>query len=353
MDSPAAPPQQFRPVHAAAIVLAAGSAVVALWFLQKIVTAILLFFLALVVAIALSAPLGWLRRRGLPRKAAAGITLAAFFGTIGLIGWLVFPQLARQAAILIANLPELIGKIDAQISQLLARHPELQALASSEAQGMKGLAPDAANIFSRVGNASLSLLGGVALTIVFLSAVIYTVLDPRPILRGYLGTLPQARRLQGVRAYRRAAKAVIGWTEASLIVGAIEFVLVFAFLTYMGLPGVLIWAALAFFAEFIPRIGGYIMAFPPVLVALTLGPATALWVAVFYLAMNELLGNLVAPRIRGETMQIHPVTLLFFTVAFALAFGLLGAIVATPAAAFFSAYYNEFYIGRHRAGARA
>jgi predicted PurR-regulated permease PerM len=352
MTTPAAaPPAPFRPVHAAAIVLAAGAAVVALWFLQKIVTAILLFFLALVVAVALSAPLGWLRRRGLPRKAAAGITLLGFFGTVGLIGWMVFPELARQLAILIASLPDLIGKIDAQIAQLLARHPELQALASSEAQGLQGLAPDVGNIFRNVGNFSLSLIGAVALTIIFMSAVIYTVLDPRPILKGYLGTLPQARRGQGVRAYRRAARAVIGWTEASLIVGAIEFVLVFGVLTYIGLPGVLIWAALAFFAEFIPRIGGYIMAFPPVVVALTLGPATALWVAIFYLAMNELLGNLVAPRIRGETMKIHPVLLLFFTLAFALAFGMLGAIVATPAAAFFSAYYSEFYIARHRPGA--
>jgi predicted PurR-regulated permease PerM len=345
------PPQAFRPLNAAAVVLAAGAAVVALWFLLKIVTAILLFFLALVVAIALSAPLGWLRRRGLPRRAAAGITLLGFFGTIVVIGWVVFPELARQAAILVASLPELIGKIEAQIAQLLARHPELQALASSEAEGLQGIAPDAANVFRRVGNFSLSLIGAVALTILFLSAVIYTVLDPRPILRGYLGTLPRERRVQGVRAYRRAARAVIGWTEASLIVGAIEFVLVFGFLTYMDLPGVLIWAALAFFAEFIPRIGGYIMAFPPVVVALTLGPATALWVGLFYLAMNELLGNLVAPRIRGETMKIHPVLLLFFTLAFALAFGMLGAIVATPAAAFFSAYYAEFYIRRHRAAA--
>jgi predicted PurR-regulated permease PerM len=77
-----------------------------------------------------------------------------------------------------------------------------------------------------------------------------------------------------------------------------------------------------------------------------MSPLTAVWVAIYYLVTNEILGSIVAPKIRGATMQLHPVLLLFFTLAFALAFGLLGAIVATPAAAFFSAFYSEFYIKR-------
>jgi predicted PurR-regulated permease PerM len=93
------------------------------------------------------------------------------------------------------------------------------------------------------------------------------------------------------------------------------------------------------------------MAAPPILISLAIGPMTALWVGLFYLISNEILGNVVAPRIRGTTMQLHPVLLLFFTLAFALAFGLLGAVVATPAAAFFSAYYGEFYLKRRPATA--
>ena len=88
------------------------------------------------------------------------------------------------------------------------------------------------------------------------------------------------------------------------------------------------------------------MAFPPVVLALGQGPMTAVWIAVFYIVSNEILGSVVAPKIRGATMQIHPVLIIFFTLAFALAFGLIGAIVATPAAAFAAAYYGEFYMKR-------
>jgi predicted PurR-regulated permease PerM len=149
-----------------------------------------------------------------------------------------------------------------------------------------------------------------------------------------------------MRAYRRASRAVIGWTKASLVIGAIQAIAVFIFLTLMEVPGALVWAALAFFSDFIPRIGGYVMALPPVVLSLTLGPMTAVWVALFYLVSNEILGSIVAPKIRGAAMQIHPVLLIFFTVAFAIAFGVLGAIVATPAAAFAAAYYSEFYLKR-------
>jgi predicted PurR-regulated permease PerM len=88
------------------------------------------------------------------------------------------------------------------------------------------------------------------------------------------------------------------------------------------------------------------MAFPPAVLSLTISPMTAVWVILFYIVSGEILGSIVAPKIRGTTMQLHPVLIIFFTLAFALAFGLLGAIVATPAAAFFSAYYSEFYLKR-------
>jgi putative permease len=331
------------------IVLAAGTAIVVLWFLQKIVTAILLLFFALVVAIALSAPVKWLIGKGMSRHAAAIISLIGFFAALLLIGWLVIPQLAGQVVALVNGLPEILARLSEQLAQLLVRYPELQAFVQHDpASAQSQLAPTAFNIFREVGGISLSVLAVIALMIIFLSAVMYVVLDPMPILRGYLGSLPRHYRRAGARAYARASRSVVGWTKASLIIGSIEFVLVFLFLTWMGLPGVLVWAALAFFAEFIPRIGGYIMAIPPVIVALTIGPMAALWVALFYLVMNELLGNFLAPRIRGTTMQLHPVMLLFFTLAFALAFGVLGAIVATPAAAFIAAYYSEFYLKRQR-----
>jgi predicted PurR-regulated permease PerM len=333
-------------------VLAAAGAVVALWFLQKIVIAVLLLFFGAVVAIALSAPVEWFVRRGLSRRWAGPLTLLIFFGAIVLLGALVIPQLTQQVVLLVNELPGFVVRIDGQLAALFARYPELHAYFSG-GSGSASLAPSATQLFQGLGGISLSLLGAIALIILFFSTVSFIVLDPKPILRAYLGSLPRHALAPGMRAYRRAAHSVIGWTKASLVIGAIQAVAVFIFLSLMHVPGALVWAALAFFADFIPRIGGYVMAAPPILLSLTVGPMTPIWVTLYYLVSNEILGSVVAPKIRGAAMQMHPVLLLFFTLAFALAFGLLGAIVAVPAAAFFQAYYSEFYLKRPlRRGAR-
>ena len=339
-------PIRSRAAAYVALVLAAGGAVVVLWFLYKVMTAVLILFFALVVTIALAAPVRWFMRRGLPRKLAAVLTFTIFLGVVVALVALIAPMVAAQIVLLLKRLPVFINDLNQQMAALFVQYPELQGLLAADASALDRVVPPVGDLFGGALGVSLSLLAFIALLIVFLSFVLYTLLDPMPVLRGYLGSLPADYRRPGARALARASRAVVGWTKASLILGVIEGIAVFIFLTWMGVPGALVWAALAFFAEFIPRIGGYVMAAPPILISLTLGPMTALWVALFYLVSNEILGNVVAPRIRGTTMQLHPVLLLFFTLAFALAFGLLGAVVATPAAAFFSAYYSEFYLKR-------
>jgi predicted PurR-regulated permease PerM len=307
--------------------------------------AILVLFFAMVVAVALSAPVGWFQRRGLSRRWSAVLTLLIFFATIGLLAALVIPTLVAQIVVLTRELPEFVVRLQDQLAALLARYPDLQQFVRVDGSGAAD-GPSTLELFQNLGGVSLSLLAVAALLIIFFSSVTYIVLDPKPIIRAYYGSLPLAHRRAGMRAYRRASNAVIGWSKASLVIGAIQAVAVLVFLSLMDVPGALVWAALAFFSDFIPRIGGYVMAIPPVILSLTLGPWTAVWVALFYLVSTEILGSIVAPKIRGATMQLHPVLIIFFTLAFAIAFGLLGAIVATPAAAFASAFYSEFYLRR-------
>lgn len=135
----------------------------------------------------------------------------------------------------------------------------------------------------------------------------------------------------------------IGWMWSNVLAGAIRAVLVFFFLLFMNIPGVWIWAGVTFFAELIPRIGFYIMAVPPILIALSIDPVTAMWVAIFYLVLDEIMGDFVIPHIRASTMKIHPVSLLIMLLAMVTVFGLMGALIATPLTAFIKAYYEGFF----------
>jgi predicted PurR-regulated permease PerM len=86
---------------------------------------------------------------------------------------------------------------------------------------------------------------------------------------------------------------------------------------------------------------------PPILGAFSISPTTALWVALFYIVLDEIIGDFVMPRIRSKTMKIHPVSILVMLLAMTAAFGVMGAFIATPLAAFIKAYYEVFYQKKH------
>ena len=54
--------------------------------------------------------------------------------------------------------------------------------------------------------------------------------------------------------------------------------------------------------------------------------------------------KLLVPGVLGKEMRLHPVNILFFTLATATLFGLLGVFLAVPAAALVQIVIDEFYL---------
>lgn len=80
----------------------------------------------------------------------------------------------------------------------------------------------------------------------------------------------------------------------------------------VGVDAAVTWGALAFFLNFIPSIGSIAAAVPPVLLAMlqfdTLWPA--FWTLASILAINQIIGNIVAPKVMGDQMNLSPTTVL-------------------------------------------
>ncbi len=200
------------------------------------------------------------------------------------------------------------------------------------------------NTLMHVGNLSLNLIGSVLILIIFFSLVIYMVLQPRPLVEIYLSLFSIKNRDKATKALTKSSVMLAGWMRANIIGGAIQAVAVTVVLSILKVPGAFVWGALAFFAQLIPKLGFYIMALPPILIALSINPTKALWVTIFFLALDEILGDFVMPKVRSSTMNIHPASIIIVLLAMAAAFGATGAILATPLAAIIKAYYEEFYL---------
>lgn len=322
------------------VYLAAGL-FVSIWFLHEVLQVVLLFFFAIVFTIVLNAPVTWLESKKWSRTWAA---LAVFFGVLvflGLIGWMVAPKIVTQVKLLIANLPAYLDSLNSRMTEWLGDFSDKKEAVSS-AEKVATEMPPVNTIVLGLSHYLINIGSSILLIIFFFCLVIYMLINPKPLLGLYLSFFPESKRDTIAEAFSNASVMTIGWMWSNIFAGAIRAVIVWFFLYFMGIPGVWVWAGVTFFAELIPKIGFYIMAVPPILVAFSISPATAAWVAGFYIVLDEIIGDFVIPRIRSTTMKIHPVSILLMIMLMSAAFGIMGAFIATPLTAFIKAHYEAF-----------
>ena len=108
------------------------------------------------------------------------------------------------------------------------------------------------------------------------------------------------------------------------------------FMIYIGLLiiGVdypLLWAMLAFFLNFVPNIGSIIAAVPTVLLAMIqLGPWSALFTGLLYLAANMIMGNIIEPRFLGKGLGLSTLIVFMSLVFWGWVFGPVGMFLSVP-----------------------
>jgi predicted PurR-regulated permease PerM len=136
------------------------------------------------------------------------------------------------------------------------------------------------------------------------------------------------------------SKYLGGQALVLLIQGAISAVSLFL----LGVPYALVLGAWVSITAIVPYIGAWIGAVPALLVALTISPTTALWVALLFLAIQQLEGNFLTPKIQGDTLHVHPILVFLAVIVGGGLAGILGIIVAVPALAVLRVLFDFFRV---------
>jgi len=106
---------------------------------------------------------------------------------------------------------------------------------------------------------------------------------------------------------------------------------VLAVLWYYDISYFYLWASLAFFFNFIPVIGSILAAIPAIAMAL-IGQnlITALWVTVWYLIINTIVGNILEPKIMGKGLGLSALVIFLSMTFWGWVFGPAGMILSVP-----------------------
>ena len=106
-----------------------------------------------------------------------------------------------------------------------------------------------------------------------------------------------------------------------------------------------LWATLAFFFNFLPVVGSIFAAIPPVILAMIdQSMMTALWVTLWYITINMVIGNILEPRIMGKGLGLSALVIFLSMTFWGWVMGPTGMILSVPltmALQFFFAQYKE------------
>jgi predicted PurR-regulated permease PerM len=111
-----------------------------------------------------------------------------------------------------------------------------------------------------------------------------------------------------------------------LVIGAISTVA----LLLLDVRAAVALGIIAGILEFVPYFGPIISAVPAMAMAFLDGPEKALWVAVAYLAIQQIEGNIMMPLLMKEGLDLPPVLTILSQAALSLVFGFVGLLFAVP-----------------------
>lgn len=305
--------------------------------LLKARSVLILIGLAFFIAAGLDPVVAWLTRRGLPRWAAVLAVIFALFVFFGGFIAAAVPPLAAQTSALVTALPHYLHDLQNH-SSTLGRlndkyHVEqrLSSLLSSKGGDLVGGVIGAGEV---VLSTVSSMLLVAIMTIYFLAAM------PRTKLLFYR-LIPHSRRpraiLLGDEIFTKVGSYVLGNVITSFIAGAGTFIWMLAW----GIPYPALLGLLVFILDLIPVIGSTVGGVIVSLIALTVSIPVAIGTAIFYTGYRLAEDYLLVPRIIGHTVKVPAVVGMVAIVLGGVLLGIIGALIAIPAAAAISLLLEE------------
>lgn len=311
-------------------VFVAFALVLAYRFLAAVAAIVLLLATGLLLAVALSAPVEALHGRKVPRPVAVVLIVAIVLAVLGLGGYLLFPVLAEQASQLASSLPDALSQLVERARELVRRFGIKvggggEISPSTLASGVRRVLGGALGLFSSL----VSFLTGL---IVVLFVPIYLAALPGPVVEWVVRLFPSGKRDETRRVLSKARSSLLSWLGGRLISMTIVGLLSTAALYLIGVPGALFLGLFSGLVSFVPLLGSIAGAIPPLLLALAGNPLDALWVVLAYVVIQQIESNLLTPLVMEKAVSVHPVVVIASVTVASAAFGILGALLAVPAA---------------------
>lgn len=288
--------------------------------------------------------------RGLATIASV-VVLAAI--VVGLFSMLI-PQLLKSAMSIVEALPTSVNNLQVWLQQVLADNPNLEQRVM-EHYGMaveylqnwvtNDMVPTLTRIISGLSSGLFTLvialkniLIGVIVMVYLLNMKEKLITQSKMIVYGAFPLKAANKIIEEFRFVHHVFGGfIIGKLLDSLIIGIMCFVL----LSWMKMPYVLLVSVIVGVTNVIPFFGPFIGAIPSAFLILLVSPIKCLYFIGFILLLQQFDGNILGPKILGDSTGLSSFWVLFSILLFGGLFGFVGMIIGVPTFAVFYKLVTE------------
>jgi putative permease len=304
-------------------------------------------FIAVMVAYVLDGLVCWLQRHRTPRLAAVCLVFAGFLALLILLLVWLLPLLSRQVAQFFHDLPTMLRSGQKLLLMLPERYPEAVS-AGQINRFLEHVSTAISGLGQEMVSLSLASVRGIITFFVYLILVplmvFFFLKDKKAILDWIRHYLPEERGL-AARVWEEVNQQIGNYIRGKiyeiLIIWAISYV-TFRFLDLRFTMLVSLFTGLS---VLVPYVGVTVMTFPVMLVAFfQWGIGREFFYAVGAYGIIQIFdGNLLAPLLLSEVVNLHPVAIIVAVLVFGGLWGLWGLFLAIPLATLFHAVVKAWF----------
>lgn len=260
----------------------------------------------------------------------------------GLVSMLI-PQIYESIIGFQDSLTEYINNLTLWLGKLLEDNEHLQdsimpyyneAVMRFQTWIATDLVPNISLIFNRVSSGLIgfvtilkNLLIGLIVMVYFLNIKDTLCAQSKKMIYGLLNVRSANRLIGEVRfAHKIFGGFITGKMLDSLIIG----IMCFFSMKFLKMPYVLLISVIVGVTNVIPFFGPFIGAIPSAFLILLVDPMKCLYFLIFILVLQQFDGNILGPKILGDSTGLPSFWVLFSILLFGGLFGFVGMIIAVP-----------------------
>ncbi len=268
---------------------------------------------------------------------------------------LLIPQIRTSVETLLKNVPQYIEVLSDKLSHWVNVY-QLDAQWFDQVLPYETLMNYAVALlnacFGWLVNLPMLITTGFANILIGIIVSIYFLADKEKFLAAIRKTLKallkpeSAEKVMEVSRMTDAtfSRFILGKIIDSAIIGLIAF----PFMLIIYRPYALLISVIIGVTNVIPFFGPFIGAIPSALLILIVSPERLLWFLIFVLVLQQFDGNILGPKILGETTGMSPILVLLGILAGSKLLGFVGMIVGVPLTAVASILLKTYIDKKYR-----